>query len=220
MLGGVVVLIVGGLYWGGRRIGGASLGAGLIGLIAAIGMAPETRFVWVARTAPIVALPSLSAWHPAGPDQALKVGELRQLGRLAITAKERLGMGKNASTIDQVVTPLFDARENRVVGFHCRIVRERRASHDGNWVLSRAALDGDSHAPCRDGTRRAIDACAKAGLVVDEGADQRVVEVFRTEQDLRQAYNLGPAFDLPLGFLVLYTVLVVVFRQQGAGHGD
>lgn len=216
LVGGVAVLLVGG-FWAARHIGGAGAGAALIGLIAAIGMSPEARYVWVARTAPVVELPSLSGWNPAGPDHALHVHELRHLRRLQVAAKERVGMGKNAFAIDQVVTPLFDARENRVVGFNCRTVRERRASRDGSWVLSRAALTGDSHPPCGGGARRAMAACAQAGLAVDEAAVSRVVEVFPSEQDLRQAYNLGPALGVPLGFLLLYAMLVVGFRRRGAG---
>lgn len=183
-------------------------------------MSTEARHVWVARQATIVELPGLSAWDPAGGAQALHVGDLRHLRRHETWASERLGMGKNANTVTQVATPLFDARENRVVGFHCRSGQDQHRSRDGGWVLSLAAMSGVSQAPCRAGTRRAAEACVKAGLVVEEGARQRVVEVFRSEQDLRRSNNLGPAFGVPLGFLFLYTVLVVVFRQRGVDGMD
>ncbi len=215
LLGGAGVGL-GGSAWAVSRIGGAGLGAGLIGLVAAIGMNIEGQHAMAAARATIVELPSLSLWDPRSDIVALRTGELRHLRQLESWGSHRSGSGKNAHTSTHVVTPVFDDREKRVVGFHCRGANGRRGQN-GAWVLSSAHWHGASAVECPQGLRLSIQKCAEAKLVVADGADRRFVEVFATEAELRGAHDLRQAAAIPMTFLLVYTVLVLLFRRHGPG---
>jgi hypothetical protein len=219
MILGALGLFLGGSAWAASRIGGAGVGAGLIGFIAALGMALEGHHALVARNAAIVEQPSLSSWDPSSDIIALHVGELRHLRKQEAWARVRRGSGKTASTSSVIVTPLFDPAVQRVVGFHCRGM-EAPSRRDGAWVLSSAAWSGSGPVECGSGLTLAIAKCEKAGIAIAEGAAQRMVEVFATEGELRQAHKLRMAVTMPLAFLLLYAVLVVCFRRQGAASVD
>jgi hypothetical protein len=215
MVVGALGVLFGGGAWSSSRIGGTGFAAGLIGLIAAIGLSLEGHHAVVARTAPIAEFAGLSAWDPRGEAIALHVGELRHLRKHEAWASQRRGSGKNASTVSTVVTPLFDPAEQRVVGFHCVSSSSARRSN-GRWALSSAAWHGGGPVECGAGTKLALASCAKAKVAVAEGATERFVEVFASEEELRGAHELHKAIGLPLGFLFFYALLVVIFRRRGA----
>jgi len=219
MILGAIGLFLGGSAWATSRIGGAGVGAGLIGFIAALAMALEGHHALVARHAAIVDLPSLASWDPRSDIIALHVGELRHLRQHEAWARVRRGSGKNASTHSISVTPLFDPAAQRVVGFHCRS-RPGPSRKDGAWVLSSAAWAGSGPIDCEPGLTLAIAKCHKAGAAIAEGAAQRMVEVFATEAELRQAHNLRMVVTIPVAFLLLYAVLVLCFARKGAESVD
>lgn len=215
MVTGALVVLFGGGAWSASRIGGTGFGAGFIGLIAAIGLSMEGHHAVVAGTAPIVEFAGLSAWDPRGEAVALHVGELHHLRKHEAWASQRRGSGKNASTVSTVVTPLFDPAEQRVVGFHCASHNRVRRSN-GRWALSSAAWDGSGPVECGAGIKLALASCAQANIAVGEGATERFVEVFASEEELRGAHELHKAIGIPLGFLFFYALLVVIFRRRGA----
>ncbi len=219
MILGALGLFLGGSAWAASRIGGAGVGAGLIGFIAALGMALEGHHALVAARAAIVEQPSLSSWDPRGDIIALRVGELRHLRNQEGWARVRRGSGKTASTTSMIVTPLFDPAVQKVVGFHCRGT-EAPPRKNGAWVLSSEAWTGSGPVECGPGLTLAIAKCQKAGIAIAAGAEQRMVEVFATEADLRHAHNLRMAVTIPLAFLLLYAVLLVCFRRRGAASVD
>jgi hypothetical protein len=213
LLGGVVVCI-GGAIWAVPRIGTAGLGAALIGLVASIGVTIEGHRARIAQTAEVVELDSLSAWDPDEGVIALHTRPVQHLRDLESWVTWRSGSGKNATTSTEVVTPLFDATEQRVVGFHCRPDYGPRQD-DGGWMLSTSAWSG-TETTCTRGVAEALQRCSAAGLPVDPGAAGRLVEVFASEDDLRGAANLHALWAVPTGFLVLYSALVILFRARGA----
>ncbi len=215
MVTGALGVLFGGGAWSASRIGGTGFGAGFIGLIAAIGLSIQGHHAVVAGTAPIVEFAGLSAWDPRGEAVALHVGELRHLRKHEAWASQRRGSGKNASTVSTVVTPLFDPAEQRVVGFHCASHNRVRRSN-GRWALSSAAWDGSGPVECGAGIKLALASCAQANIAVAEGATERFVEVFASEEELRGAHELNKAIGIPLGFLFFYALLVVIFRRRGA----
>ena len=81
MILGAIGLFLFGSAWASSRIGGAGVGAGFIGFIAALGMAIEGHHALVATRAVIVEQPSLASWDPSSDIIALHVGELRHLHR-------------------------------------------------------------------------------------------------------------------------------------------
>lgn len=212
---GAVGLFLGGGAWAVSRIGGAGLAAGLIGCVAAGGMAIEAHHFTVATTARIVDLPSLSAWDPDGPVTAARVAELQGLHDQQRSARVRSGSGKNATTDVQVATPLLDTTSGVVVGFHCRGEKGDDPG-DGSWVLSTSAWEGTGAIGCVSAVRLATQSCADAGIPVDEGASSRFVEVFATRAQLRTAYDLRAAIGVPLILFAVYLALVVAMRDRGA----
>lgn len=215
MLLGALGVALGGGAWSLARVGGAGLGAGLVGLVAAIGMSLEGHRALLARSAAIVEFSSLSAWDPCGDAVALHVGLLQHLRQHQSWASERRGSGKNATTSTTLVTPLFDPAEQRVVGFHCTGPTPLRRD-DGRWALASAAWSGTGAVECRAATALALAKCTRAKLAVAEGATARFVEVFASEAQLRQAHELDKALAVPAGIFGLYALLVVVFRRRGA----
>lgn len=219
MILGALGLFLAGSAWATSHIGGAGVAAGLVGFIATLGMALEGHHGLVAARATIVEQPSLSDWDPRSDIIALRVGELRHLHNQEGRASLRRGSGKTASTTSMIVTPLFDPAVRRVVGFHCRSMQEP-SRQNGAWVLSSEAWSGSGPVECGPGLTLAISKCQKAGIAIAEGAAQRMVEVFATEAALRQAHDVRKAVTMPLAFLVLYSVLVLCFRRQGAASVD
>lgn len=212
---GAVVLFLGGSAWAYSRIGGAGMVAGLIGCVAAGGMAIEAHHFAVATTARIVDLPSLAAWDPDGPYAAARVAELEALRDQRTWARVRNGQGKSATTNIQVVTPLRDTATGEVVGFHCREDKGDERG-DGSWVLSTAAWSGSATVSCARGVELATQACAQAGIPVNGGAASRLVEVFATKAELRTAYDLKAAVGIPLFLFAIYLGFVVAMRERGA----
>ena len=212
---GAVGLFLGGGGWAVSRIGGAGVAAGLIGCVAAGGMAIEVHHFIAATTARIADLPSLAAWDPDGPVTAAHVAELEALTEQRKWARVRSGQGKTATTNVQVVTPLRDTASGEVVGFHCRGDNGDERG-DGSWVLSTAAWTGDGAVSCTRGVELATRACAEARIPVNEGAAARLVEVFATEAELRTAYDLRAAFGIPMGLFAVYLAFVVAMRERGA----
>jgi hypothetical protein len=219
MILGALGLFLGGSAWATSRIGGAGVGAGLIGFIAALGMALEGHHALVATRAAIIEQPSLASWDPRSDIIALHVGELRHLRKQEAWARVRRGSGKSASTTSLIVTPLFDPALQRVVGFHCRGT-QGPPRKDGAWVLSSAAWNGSGPVECEPGLTMAIAKCQGAGIAIAEGAAQRSVEVFATEGELRQAHQLRMVVTIPMAFLLLYAVLVLCFARKGAESVD
>lgn len=215
MVTGALVVLFGGGAWSASRIGGTGFGAGFIGLIAAIGLSMEGHHAVVAGTAPIVEFAGLSAWDPRGEAIALHVGELRHLRKHEAWASQRHGSGKNARTVSTLVTPLFDPAEQRVVGFHCASHNRVRRSN-GRWALSTEAWDGSGPVNCSAGIKLALASCAQAKIAVAQGATERFVEVFASEEELRGAHELHKAIGIPMGFLMFYALMVVIFRRRGA----
>ena len=215
MVVGALAVLFGGGVWSMPRIGGTGFGAGFVGFVAAIGASLEGHHAVVAGTAPIVELAGLSAWDPRDEAVALHVGELHHLRKYESWASQRRGSGKNASTVSTVVTPLFDPAEQRLVGFHCASPSALRRSN-GRWALSSAAWHGSGPVECGAGTKLALARCAEAKVAVAAGAAERFVEVFASEQELRQAHELHKAVGIPIGFLAFYALLVVAFRRWGA----
>lgn len=212
---GAIGLFLGGGAWAVSRIGGAGLAAGLIGCVAAGGMAIEAHHFVVATTARIADLPSLAAWDPEGPVVAARVAELEALIDQRTWTRVRSGQGKTATTNVQVVTPLRDTASGDVVGFHCRGEKGDERG-DGSWVLSSAAWSGGGTVECGRGVDLATRACADAGIPVNEGAAARFVEVFATKADLRSAYDLRAAIGIPLFLFSIYLIAVVAMRERGA----
>lgn len=212
---GAIGLFLGGGAWAVSRIGGAGLAAGLMGCVAAGGMAIESHHFAVATTARIADLPSLAAWDPDGPVIAAHVAELQVLRDQQRRVRVRNGQGKTATTSVQVVTPLLDTPSGEVVGFHCRGENGDERG-DGRWVLSTAAWSGDGTLDCARGVDLAAQACAGAGIPVNPGAASRLVEVFATKAQLRTAYDLQAAIGIPLSLFAVYLIVVVVMRERGA----
>lgn len=212
---GAVGLFLGGGAWAVGRIGEAGLAAGLIGCVAAGGMAIESHHFTAATTARIADLPSLAVWDPDGPVTAAHVAELEVLRDQQRQVRVRNGQGKTATTNVQVVTPLRDTASGEVVGFHCRGEKGDERG-DGNWVLSTAAWTGEETPDCARGVALATQACADAGIPVNPGAASRFVEVFATKAELRTAYDLKAAVIVPLSLFAIYLIVVVVMRERGA----
>lgn len=219
MILGALGLFLFGSAWATSRIGGAGIGAGLIGFIASLGMALEGHHALVAASAVIVEQPSLASWDPRSDIIALRVGELRHLRSQEGWARVRRGSGKSASTTSMIVTPLFDPALKQVVGFHCRSMADP-SRKDGTWVLSSAAWAGSGPVECGPGLSLAVAKCQKAGIAIEEGAVARMVEVFATEAALRQAHKLQMAVTIPIAFLLLYSLLVICFCRRGAASVD
>lgn len=219
MILGAIGLFLFGSAWASSRIGGAGVGAGFIGFIAALGMAIEGHHALVATRAVIVEQPSLASWDPSSDIIALHVGELRHLHRQEGWARVRRGSGKSASATSTVVAPLFDAGAQRVVGFHCRGI-QAPPHRDGAWVLSSAAWSGSGPVDCGLALSMAVGKCQKAGIAIAEGSERRMVEVFTTEGELRRAHNLRMAVAIPMTFLLFYAVLVACFARKGAASVD
>lgn len=216
---GALGIFLGGSAWAASRIGGAGVGAGLIGFIASLGMALEGHRALVAANAAIVEQSSLSDWDPRSDIIALRVGELRHLRHQEGWARLQRGSGKSASTTRMIVTPLFDPAVQQVVGFHCRSM-QAPPRKNGAWVLSSEAWTGSGPVECGPGLALAIAKCQSAGIAIAEGAAKRTVEVFATEAELRQAHSLRMAVTIPLAFLLLYSALVVCFCRRGAASVD
>ncbi len=212
---GAIVLFLAGGGWAGSRIGAAGVAAGLIGLIAAGGMATEAHHFTVATTARIVDLPSLAAWDPVGPVTAARVAELQVLDDQQRWIRVRHGQGRTATTDVEVATPLLDTPTGEVVGFHCRGENGPQRG-DGSWVLSTAVWEGTGPVGCASAVRLATQACAEAGIPVAAGAQSRFVEVFGTKAELRSAYDLRAAVGVPLVLFGVYLAFVVVMRERGA----
>lgn len=212
---GAVGLFLAGGGWAVSRIGGAGVAAGLMGLIAAGGMAVESHHFAVATTATVVDLPSLAAWNPDSSVVAAHVPELVALHEQRSRVRVRTGSGKTASTNVQVVTPLLDSSSGDVVGFHCRSDQGSRRG-DGAWVLSTAAWSGGGPVNCAAGVASAMQKCDDAGIPVVAGSQARFVEVFATKSGLRTAYDLRAAVGVPLGLFAVYSAAVVAFRRKGA----
>ena len=214
IIGAIGLFLVGG-GWADSRIGGAGIAAGLIGCVAAGGMAIEAHHFTVSTTARIADLPSLSVWDPDGPITAARVAELEALRDQRTWVRVRNGQGKTATTNVQVVTPLRDTASGEVVGFHCRGEKGTERG-DGSWVLSTAAWSGEGTVSCTRGVDLATQACAEAGIPVNAGASTRFVEVFATKADLRTAYDLRAAVGIPLFLFAIYLGFVVAMRERGA----
>ncbi|MBI5610532.1 MAG: hypothetical protein HY902_16770 [Deltaproteobacteria bacterium] len=214
---GAVGIFLGGGAWAASRLGSAGVAAAFIGFIAAHAMALEGRHAVVARSAAVVELAGLSAWEPRGGAVALHVGELKHLFAQQTWYSKRTGTGKTASSVSLAVTPLYDPAEQRVVGFHCASPREPRRG-DGRWVLATAEWQAGATGGCSAGVQVAAAKCAQAKLAVAEGSERRLVEVFASEAELRGAHRLDQAVGIPLGFLVFYAALVVIFRRKGAAR--
>ena len=219
MILGALGLFLFGSAWATSRIGGAGVGAGLIGFIASLGMALEGHHALVAASAVIVEQPSLASWDPRSDIVALHVGKLRHLRSQEGWARVRRGSGKSASSTSMSVIPLFDPALQQVVGFHCRSM-PGPSRQDGTWVLSSAAWAGSGPVECGPGLSLAVAKCHKAGIAIEEGAAARMVEVFSTEAELRQAHNLRMVAVIPLSFLLLYSLLVICFCRRGAASVD
>lgn len=204
-----------GSAWASSRVGGAGLGAGLIAFIAAGMMAFEGHHAFVAATAPIVEQASLSSWDPRGGIIALHVNELRLLRAHEAWATARSGSGKSATSTSQVVTPLWDAVEGRVVGFHCRAQQGDRRS-GGGFVLSSAAWADAGEITCAPALALSVAKCREAGVPIAPGSEARFVEPFATEAELRAAHRLPAVAGVPLGLFALYLLLAIVFRERGA----
>lgn len=212
---GAVGLFLLGSGWAVSRIGGMGLAAGLIGCIAAGGMATESHHFVIATTARVVQMPSLAAWDPDGGIIAAHVPELRVLRKQQAEVRVRTGSGKTASTNVEVATPLLDSISGDVVGFHCRGDKGPERE-DGGWVLSTAAWSGGGPVSCAAAVALAERACDTAGIPVAEGAQKRFVEVFADQAAMRRAYNLRLAVGMPLFLFAVYLVAVVAIRNKGA----
>lgn len=215
-VGAVGLFLIGG-GWAVSRVGAAGVAAGLMGCIAAGGMAVESHHLIVAGTAKVIDLPSLAAWEPDSDVIAAHVPQLRALRAQQATARVRSGSGKTATTNIQVVTPLLDSASGEVAGFHCTGDKGSQRG-DGSYVLSTAAWSGDGPPNCIVAVDLATKACEQAGIRVDPGAQTRFVEVFADRADLRSAYDLRVAVGIPLLLFVLYLAVVVAMREKGASR--
>lgn len=211
---GAFGVCLGGALWSVPRIGATGLAAAFIGFVASIGVTIEGHHARIAQTAEVVERDGLSAWDPDDGAIALHTRSVQLLRDREAWVTWRSKLGRYRTTHTEVATPLFDPTEQRVVGFHCRPDYEPRRE-DGGWFLSTSAWSGIS-TTCSRGVAAALQNCAAAGLTVDPGAAGRLVEVFASEQDLRGAAKLSTLWAVPSAFLVMYSALVILFRELGA----
>jgi hypothetical protein len=215
MVLGAIFVCLGGAAWSVPRIGGAGLGAAFVGLTAAIGVTLEGHHAVVAQTAVVVEVPSLSAWDPRSDVVAVRVPSLVHLVEHEASVSYRVRSGKNTTTNHEIVVPLLDPSEQRVVGFHCRSRQDPRR-RDGGWALASPAWNGEPDMDCARGVEAAVNGLAAAGVAVAPGAEARLVEVFASEHELRNAADLEMMWRIPTGFFAIYAVLVAVYRKRGA----
>lgn len=211
---------LGGTAWAVGQIGGAGLFAGLMGLLAVVGMSIEAGHAQVVRNVDTVELSSLADWQPGGPVLAAHVGYLEHLQHLEVGFRHWQGSGKTRSSVYEVATPLLDRARGSVVGFHCHSDTDRNGG-GGEWVISSAVWTGASSGSCRHSIALARQNAQDHGHDVAEGADARVVEVFGSEAELRAGHELDKAFGIPIAFfLVLYAPAVLFLRRRGAASVD
>jgi hypothetical protein len=197
--------------WAVGRIGGAGLGAALLGLIAALGAGLEGHHAFVASRAAVVALPSLASWKPESGVVAMQVPALQHRWKLKASLSTRVSSGKGTRQVNQTAVPLAEA-DGRVVGFFCGT----EGSADGTYALSLEAWLGSSPELCGAVIERAMKGLVEAGVPIEPGAKARVVSVFASEAALRKAHRLDLAFVVPMWMFVVYAVFVVLFRKAGA----
>lgn len=208
---GAIATALVGAAWAATRIGGAGLGAALIGLIASVGAAIEGHHWWVAQRAAIVPVTSLTTWNPDSDVVAMQVSTVVVHERTsAATTSTRVRSGKGTRSVSQTATPLSE--HGVVTAFFCGDER----GIDGTFALSVARWHGTAPELCDSAIAKSIEKLEAAGRHVDRGAKTRVVHVFDSEASLRGAHRLSLVFVMPLVMATFYAVLVVLFRARGA----
>lgn len=207
-----IALLLVGAPWAVSRIGGAGLGAALLGLTAAIGAGIEAHRAFVAIGAEVVGLPSLSALSHESGVVAVRVPRLHHRWALGASLSRTVRFGKNTRHVAQTAVPLAED-DGRVVGFSCGA----EGSVDGAYALSLEAWLGSAPELCPEVIARSTGRVVEAGLPIAPGASQRVVRVFDSEAGLRGAHRLDLALAIPGAMFVVYAALVVLLRKHGGG---
>lgn len=213
--GGIAALClvaVGGIFWAWVRIGGAGLGLGIIGGIAALLGATEIRHAVVVN-GPMTALASLEDWDPGSGASALRFapveGDQRYLSLHTRTYGG--GKGRGVTTIHYRVFPLRE--RERVVGYACsNSLRRGHSGPSGAYALSSDAWEGAIEPACRDGARSSEKWVRAAGVDVAPNSAGRIVRVYASEADLRADHDAFLAFWGPGVFLAIYLVGAFVVR--------
>lgn len=201
--------------WAVGRIGGAGLGAALLGLIAALGAGIEGHHAFVATRAQVVPLPSLASWKPESEVVAMQVPSLHHLWKLKGSLTKTVRSGKGTRRVSQTAVPLAE-NDGRVVGFFCG----SEGSVDGSYALSLDAWLGRNPELCDEVVARSMKLVVEAGSTVEVGAKDRIVQVFSSETQLHAAHRLDLAIATPLWMFGVYAALVVLLRKRGVEPGE
>lgn len=211
-LGAISTALIG-AGWAVGRIGGAGLGAALIGLITAVGAGIEGHHAYVVSTADVTPLESLSFWQPGGAVVAMQVSRPLWHERMAKAyVSARVRSGKGTRSVSQVAVPLIEP-DGTVVGFHCG----EGGLTDGTYALSLVAWNGSELELCESAIGASVE---KLGRPVTADARRRVVRVFSSEQALRSAHDLRMVLTVPGALFIVYTLFAALFRRRGLESVD
>jgi hypothetical protein len=201
--------------WAVDRVAGAGLGCGLLCLLAWAGASIEGHRAWVVRGADVVPIADLSAWPDDGvavrlPSPLLHRADLR--AQTSWTTRNTRG----SATFHEVVVPLVARDGGSIVAFDCSD-DQRDPDPDGAWLLAYTAWANTDPPGCSRGVAAARAVAAAAGVVVEPGADARVVRVYRDEASLRDLRGLWAVARVLGGLFALYAAAVVALRRRGVG---
>ncbi len=208
LFAGVVVAGVGGAIWGISKLGVAGMGCSLAGAAAAVIASAEARHAYVAMTADVVPMPSLTAWDPASAVGAMEVAPLEPGTRFRWTEMRTSGSGKSRGTVTETATPWLE--NGVVVGFACG--RPNDANEGGRYALAFERWEGDLSDMCTSAVSSSEKLARQAGAEVRPLAAKRIVRVFATEAALRRAHDLGLAVRAPAVLLGVFWLTFVALR--------
>ena len=214
----VVVFFLGVSGWGVSHIGGASIGAGLLGCVACVGAGIEVPRWWRLTHVSVVEVSSIRARSVSDDDEVLHVAGIEQDTALSATAHWTSRIGKTDQSYTQSATPLVEGAERVVVGFVCEDGARARSS-SGAWLLPMTAWGGDSSPGCERPIALVVDKLATAHRTIDEGATQRVFLAFPSEAALRGSASPQSVLRVVSMLWLLYALSVVGFRHRLSANG-
>ena len=209
----VVVFFLGVGGWGVSHVGGAAIGAGLLGCIACVGSGIEVPRWWRLTHLAVAEVSSLRARETIDDNTVLRVPGLEHDVALRATARWTLRIGKTNESYTQSATPLVEGAERVVVGFVCDD-GARAGPSKGAWLLPMTAWGGDASPGCERPIALVVEQLATAHRTLDPLATKRVFLAFPNEAALRGAASPNTVVRATSVLWLLYALVVVGFRRR------
>ena len=205
------IVAVGGIFWSLVRVGGAGIGLGMIGGIAAMLGATELRH-FVTTRHEVKVLSSLADWDPSSSATVLRFAKVTAEERFA-SAHSRTYRGSKSGSTTILYRALPWSEAGRVVGYRCIVSSHKgESATEGTYGIAVESWDGAVEPECGKSIATSETFARRAGVEVAPGSAMRVVRVYGSEAELRADHDAAKAFWGPSIFLGVYLLGATLFR--------